>query len=76
MEGSMPKKTKKHHKKQTTREHQVPKPPLVVKNISHKERARPPKRTPSLEEPSPTSITHFKIEIAWACCNTIDILCL
>jgi hypothetical protein len=65
------------------REHQVPKPPLVARCISNKERGEPLQMTPSLEEPSlsleePSLIatTHLKIEIACACCNIVDTLCL
>jgi hypothetical protein len=35
-----------------------------VGSISNKERGRPPKRMPSLEKPSPTTIACFKIETA------------
>jgi hypothetical protein len=37
--------------------HQVPKPPLVTRSISNNKRGGPPKRTLSLEEPSPTATT-------------------
>jgi hypothetical protein len=49
--------------------------PLIVRNISDKERGGTSERTPSLEEPSPT-ITHLKIKIPYTCCNTSDILSL
>jgi hypothetical protein len=67
---------KKHQRGQTTKEHQVLQNPLITRSISNKERGGPLESTPSLEEPSLTSTTHFKIETAWARCNTIDILFL
>jgi hypothetical protein len=51
-------------------------PLLSQKNISNKERGEPPERMPSLDEPSPIATTHFKIEIAYACCNAINTFCL
>jgi hypothetical protein len=69
-------------KKRTTqegeqqKEHQVPEPPLITKNISNKERGRPLERTPSLKEPSPITTTCFKIKIKHARYIAIDTLCL
>jgi len=75
MEGPTSKKTKKATKEgKPYNEHQVPKPLLVTRNISNKERGGPPRKTPSLEEPSFITITHFKIETIYTCCNTINTL--
>jgi hypothetical protein len=80
MEGLVSKKIKEPPIRQTTRgtqgEHQVFEPPYITINISNKERGGPPKRMPSLEEPSPIAITCFKIGTTYTHCNTINILCL
>jgi len=49
---------------QTTREHQVPKCPHVMISISNSDRGGPHERRPSLEKPSPTTTSCFKIETA------------
>jgi hypothetical protein len=41
-------------------------PFLLRKAYQIRKGGRPPKRMPSLEEPSPTTKAHFKIEIACA----------
>jgi hypothetical protein len=46
------------------REHQVPEPHLVARNISNKERGGAPKRIPNLQKPSPMATTRLKIKIA------------
>jgi hypothetical protein len=75
MEGPTSKKTKKASKKgKPYKKHQVPKPFLVARSILNKERGGPPRRTLSLEEPSFITITHFKIETIYTCCNTINTL--
>jgi len=77
MEDPHPRRQMNHLRGQTTQgEHQVPEPPLVVRSISNKERGEPPKKTPSLDKPSLTTITCFKIQIVCARCNAIDTLCL
>jgi len=75
MEGPMSKKIKKK-RDESQREHQVLEPPLVKRSISNKERGGPFEKTPNLQEPSPTTTTHFQIEITCACCDIIDTLCL
>jgi len=63
-------------------EHQVLKPPPLAISISNKERGDPFEmggpfeRTSSLKKFSPIAIACLKIEIAYTCCNVIDILCL
>jgi hypothetical protein len=57
---------------QTTKDRRVPEPPPVATSISNNKRGGPLEMTPSLEEPSPTTIAWLKIEIAWACCDAID----
>jgi hypothetical protein len=57
-------------------EHLVPKPFLVVKNISNKEMGRLPKRMLVLDKPSLIVIANIKIKIAYAQCNAIDTFCL
>jgi len=51
-------------------------PPLIVRNISNKERGIPHERTFSLEKPLPFRTTHFEIEVACVHCNAIDTLYL
>ncbi len=46
------------------------------RSISNEERGGHPKRMPSFKEPSPITITCFKIEITCTCYNVIDILLL
>jgi hypothetical protein len=75
MEGPTSKKTKEP-KGEPQGEHQVPKPPLVARSISNKERGGPLERTPTLKEPSPTATTLLKIEIACAHYNATDTICL
>jgi hypothetical protein len=70
------KRQKNHLIMQTTKGNQIFKPLPITRSISIKEKGEPLKRMPSLEEPSLTTTTHFKIEIAYAHCNTIDTLCL
>ncbi len=63
----MSKKTNEPLKKANPQgEHQVFKSLLVVKNISNKERWRFFENMPSLNEPSLTTIAHFKIKIIYA----------
>jgi hypothetical protein len=50
--------------------------PLLSKEVYKIGKGGPSEKRPSLEEPSPTTIVLFKIEIACAHCNTIDTLCL
>jgi hypothetical protein len=45
--------TKKTEEGKPQGEHQVPKPPPMVRSISNKERGGSPERKPSLEEPPP-----------------------
>jgi hypothetical protein len=42
------------------------------RSISTKEKEGPPKRTPSLDKPSPIAIACLKIEIAYAHCNIVN----
>ncbi len=66
---------KKHHLRgQTTKGTSSSWTLSCCKKISNKDGGRPLERTPSLEEPSPTVITCFKIKIACACYNAINTL--
>ncbi len=49
---------------------------LVAINISNKERGGTLERMPSLDEPSPSVTTCFKIEATYIHCNTTNALCL
>ncbi len=57
-------------------EWQVFKPLPIARSISNKERGGFLEKMPSLKEPSPTAIAHFKIKTTCACYNAIDTLCL
>jgi hypothetical protein len=46
----------------------------VVRNISNKERGGPHEKRPNLDEPSPTTEAHFKIETTCPHCTTTDTL--
>jgi hypothetical protein len=48
----------------------VPKPSLVARSISKKEREAKPKKLGSLKECSPTTMTHLKIEATCALYKT------
>jgi hypothetical protein len=77
MEGPMFKKTKKKsHQRSHKGNIKYSNLLLSRKTYQIKEREDFLQRTPSLEEPSPTAITHLQIKIAYTQCNVIDTLCL
>jgi len=77
MEGPMCKKINEPPKRASHKGNiKFLKPPPFTKNISNKERGELIERMFSLDEPSPTITTHFKIEIAYAYCNVINTFCL
>jgi len=59
-------------KKKKSRTQTPPPPPPIARNILDKKKVGTPKKTHSLEEPSPTITTQLKIEATYTCCNTID----
>ncbi len=49
-----------HVQEKSQREHQVPKPPPVMRSILNRERGGPLERMPTLEEPSLVATTRLK----------------
>jgi hypothetical protein len=77
MEGPMSKKTNEPPKRANHNGNiKFMKPSPFAKNISNKKKGEPLEMMPSLDEPSFTPTTHFKIENAYACCNAIKTFCL
>jgi hypothetical protein len=58
------------------REHKVPKPLLIARSISNKERGRPPERMLDLDKSLFIAIPRFKIETAYTHCNAINTFCI